>query len=188
MKNKSHNVFRIAIVLLAVYGLVALVGQAAYIKPALAAPQAAAATVTPTKVAATPTRDPSLPTPRPGNALANGLFISLTSDDIDTAAMAIGFATKILTGTDKPVTIFMNVDGVRLVDINIPQHVHSSGKTMHQMLQMFMDEGGVALVCPTCMVNVGGMKKEEILPGVLIGTPDYTWAAMFAENVTVLSY
>ena len=56
------------------------------------------------------------------------------------------------------------------------------------MLQMFMDEGGVALVCPVCMKNVGGLSESEILPGVIIGTPEYTFSAMFAEDVTVVSY
>jgi predicted peroxiredoxin len=82
----------------------------------------------------------------------------------------------------------MNTHGVRLVDINIPQNTHKSGKTIHQMLQMFMDEGGVALVCPVCMKNVGGLSEDEILPGVIIGTPEYTFSAMLAEDVTVISY
>ena len=129
-----------------------------------------------------------VPTPRAPEDLKGGLFVNLTTDDIDRAAMAIGFATKVRKNTGKPVTIFMNTQGVRLADINIPQNVHKSGNTMHQMLQMFMDEGGVALVCPVCMKNVGGLSEGEILPGVIIGTPEYTWSAMFAEDVTVVSY
>ena len=128
------------------------------------------------------------PTPRAPEDLQGGFFVNLTTDNIDRAAMAIGLATKVRQNTGKPTTIFMNVQGVRLVDINIPQNIHKSGKTIHQMLQMFMDEGGVALVCPVCMKNVGGLSENEILPGVIIGTPEYTWSAMFAEDVTVISY
>jgi predicted peroxiredoxin len=120
--------------------------------------------------------------------LAGGLFINLTTSDIDRAAMAIGFATKVLNGTEKPVTIFLNTQGVRLADTHIPENTHKSGKTVHQMLQKFMDDGGVVLICPVCMKNVGGLSEEEVLPGITIGTPEYTWSAMFAENVTVLSY
>jgi len=130
----------------------------------------------------------AVPTPRAPEDLKNGFFVNLTTDDIDRAAMAVGLATKVRKNTGKPVTIFMNTQGVRLVDINIPQNVHKSGSTIHQMLQMFMDEGGVALVCPVCMKNVGGLSEDEILPGVIIGTPEYTWAAMFAEDATVISY
>jgi len=129
-----------------------------------------------------------VPTPRAPEDLKGGLFVNLTTDNIDRAAMAIGFATKVRKNTGKPVTIFMNTQGVRLADINIPQNTHKSGKTIHQMLQMFMDEGGVALVCPVCMKNVGGLSESEVLPGVIIGTPEYTWSAMFAEDVTVISY
>ncbi len=127
-------------------------------------------------------------TPRAPEDLADGFFISMTTDDIDRAAMAVGFATKIRKNTDRPVTIFFNTQGVRLVDVDIPQSVHKSGNTIHEMIQMFMDEGGVALVCPVCMVNVGGMETIDILPGVITGSPEFTWSAMFAENVTVLSY
>ena len=133
-------------------------------------------------------QDDAPPTPRPPEELEDGLFISMTTDDIDRAAMAIGFATKIRKQTGRPVTIFFNTQGVRLVDVDIPQNTHKSGNTIHEMIQMFMDEGGVALVCPVCMVNVGGMETEDILPGVLIGSPEYTWSALFAENVTTLSY
>ncbi|MBL8096399.1 MAG: DsrE family protein [Anaerolineales bacterium] len=186
MKPTFNKLTRVATAVLAVYGAVTLAVQVFSVQPALAG-SLLAGTATPTAAAAA-TKTPVPPTPRPAKDLANGLFVSLTTDDLNTAAMAIGFATKIVTGTDKPVTIFLNVDGVRLVDVNIPQNTHSSGKTMHQMLQMFMDEGGVVLVCPTCMVNVGGMVKTDVLPGVIIGTPEYTWTAMFAEGVTVLSY
>jgi copper(I)-binding protein/predicted peroxiredoxin len=128
------------------------------------------------------------PTPRAPEDLAGGLFVSLTTDNIDRAAMAIGFATKVLNNTDKPVTIFMNVQGVRWIDSNIPPNMHKSGKTIQEMLQKFMDDGGVALVCPVCMVNVGGLAEAEIMDGVIIGSPEYTWSAMFAEDVTIVSY
>jgi copper(I)-binding protein/predicted peroxiredoxin len=128
------------------------------------------------------------PTPRAPEDLAGGLFINLTTDDIDRAAMAVGFATKVVNNTDKPVTIFMNTQGVRWADTNIPQNIHKDGKTIPEMLQKFMDDGGVVLLCPVCMVNVGGLDEAEILDGIVIGTPEYTWAAMFAEDVTVLSY
>ena len=127
-------------------------------------------------------------TPRPPEELKDGFFISMTTDNIDRAAMAVGLATKIRKQTGRPVTIFFNTQGVRLVDVDIPQNVHKSGNTIHEMIQMFMDEGGVALVCPVCMVNVGGMETVDILPGVLIGSPEFTWSALFAENVTSLSY
>ena len=130
----------------------------------------------------------AMSTPRPDDDLKNGLFVNLTSDEIDRAAMAINFATNVRHETGKPATIFLNNEGVRLVDKNIPQNKHVSGKTIHEMLDSFIDAGGVVLVCPMCMKNVGGLDSSELLDSIIIGTPDYTWTAMFAENVTIINY
>jgi predicted peroxiredoxin len=116
------------------------------------------------------------------------LFINLTSNEINRAAMAVNFGHRVLLKKKIPATIFLNVDGVRLLNKNIPQHQHAKGKTIHQMLQAFMKDGGKVIVCPMCMKHVGGMSKDDLIDGVLIGGPDTTWAALFADNVTVLSY
>ncbi len=176
MKKQLRYIASLIVVAFALYGVFALVASGQPSVAFAAANESAQL------------QDDAPATPRPPEELKDGLFISMTTDDIDRAAMAVGFATKILKNTDRPVTIFFNTQGVRLVDINIPQNTHKSGSTIHEMIQMFMDEGGVALVCPVCMVNVGGMEEADVLPGVLIGTPEFTWSALFAENVTTLSY
>ena len=176
MKKQLRYIASLIVVAFAIYGVFAF---ATSMQPSIA--HAAANE-------STQLQDDAPATPRPPEELKDGLFISMTTDDIDRAAMAVGFATKIRKNTGRPVTIFFNTQGVRLVDVDIPQNVHKSGNTIHEMIQMFMDEGGVALVCPVCMVNVGGMETEDILPGVIIGTPEFTWGALFAENVTTLSY
>jgi sulfur relay (sulfurtransferase) complex TusBCD TusD component (DsrE family) len=48
------------------------------------------------------------------------LFVNLTSNEMNRAAMAINFSTRIRTQKQIPVTIFLNVDGVRLVNRHIP--------------------------------------------------------------------
>jgi predicted peroxiredoxin len=179
--KKLNHFFRLLVVMFAIFGLFSFVQM-------VVSPSGTAVAANETGQTETAQMQDPAPTPRGPEDLANGLFINLTTDDIDRAAMAIGFATKVLNNTDKPVTIFMNTQGGRLADTNIPQNIHKSGKTMGEMLQKFMDDGGVALVCPVCMVNVGGMAEEDVMDGVIIGSPEYTWSAMFAENVTVLSY
>jgi len=116
------------------------------------------------------------------------LFINLTSNELDRAAMAVHFAHRVLQKKKMPATVFLNVDGVRLVNKNIPQSTHVSGQTIHEMLQAFMKDGGQVIVCPMCMNNVGGMSEADLLPGVKLGGPDTTWKALFADDVTVLSY
>ena len=116
------------------------------------------------------------------------LFVNLTSNEMNRAAMAINFSTRIRTQKKIPVTIFLNVDGVRLVNRNIPCSTYVSGKTLQEMLTSFMASGGKVLACPMCMKNVGGMTKADLLEGVVVGGSDVTWPALFAENTTVLNY
>lgn len=123
-----------------------------------------------------------------GGETKKSLFVNLTSNEMNRAAMAINFSTRIRTQKKIPVTIFLNVDGVRLVNRNIPGSTHVSGKTLQQMLASFMASGGKVLACPMCMKNVGGMKKTDLMEGVVVGGSDVTWPALFADNTTVLNY
>jgi len=116
------------------------------------------------------------------------LFVNLSSDDLNRAAMAISFSTKILTQKKIPVTLFLNVDGVRIADGNIPEHKHASGKSLKEMLSTFMAKGGRVIVCPMCMKNVGGLNKEDLIPGVEVSSSGAVQSALFAEGTTVLSY
>ena len=116
------------------------------------------------------------------------LFVNLTSDAINRAAMAIGLSTKVRSQKKVPVTIFLNVDAVRIADKNIPGHRHANGKTLKEMLTGFIEAGGRVIICPMCMEMVGGLKEDELIEGVEVGGPDITWPALFAEGTTVLSY
>ena len=112
-------------------------------------------------------------------------FVSLTTDDLDRAAMAVGIGSKVLSTKKIPVTIFLSAQGVRWADKNIPQNRHANGKTIPQMLKKFIASGGQVIICKMCMKNVGGLKKSEVIKGVKFsGALD----AMFADNTTVLSY
>lgn len=128
-----------------------------------------------------------------GNAVLAGqdgqkLFVNLSSDELNRAAMAIGFSTKVRMEKQIPVTLFLNVEGVRIADKNIPGNKYVNGKTLKEMLADFMQAGGRVIVCPMCMSNVGGLDKDELIPGVEVGGPDVTWPLLFADGTTVLSY
>lgn len=116
------------------------------------------------------------------------LFVNLSSDELNRAAMAISFSTRVLTEKKIPVTIFLNVDAVRIADKNIPENKHASGKSLKEMLVTFMDGGGKVIACPMCIKNVGGMTKDDLINGINVGSSDVTWPALFAEDTTVLSY
>lgn len=116
------------------------------------------------------------------------LFVNLSSDEINRAAMAINFSTRVLKQKKIPVTIFLNVEGVRIADKNLPHHKHINGQSTQEMLQAFIDAGGKVIICPMCMKNVGRLTPEDILDGVVVGGSDVTWPALFADDVRVLSY
>ena len=113
------------------------------------------------------------------------LFVSLISDDLDRAAMAVSISNKVLSTGDIPVTIFLNAQGVRWADKTIPQNKYANGKTIPQMLQAFMKSGGQVIICKMCMENIGGIKKEDVIDGVKF---EGTLAALFADNTRVLTY
>ncbi len=113
------------------------------------------------------------------------LFVSLTTDDLDRAAMAVGISSKVLSTNSIPVTIFLSAQGVRWADKNIPQNRYVNGKTIPEMLQAFMKSGGQVIICKMCMENVGGLSKDEALEGIKFSG---TLEALFADNTTVLSY
>ena len=99
--------------------------------------------------------------------------------------MAIAFSTKVLTQKKIPVTIFLSVEAVRIVDMNIPEHRHANGKSLKEMLSEFMEEGGHVILCGMCAKNVGGIKKDEVLEGVQHGGG---MAALFEDDTTVMTY
>ncbi|HDY82216.1 MAG TPA: hypothetical protein ENH48_04570 [Halieaceae bacterium] len=113
------------------------------------------------------------------------LFVNLTSDEINRATMAIAISTKVLTELEIPATIYLSVEGVRIVDKNIPQQKHANGKSLKEMLSAFMKKGGRVIVCGMCLENIGGIKKDEVIEGV-----DFVGAlsALFEDGTTVLSY
>jgi len=113
------------------------------------------------------------------------LFVSLTTDDLDRAAMAVGISTKVLSTKKIPVTIFLSAQGVRWADKNIPQNRYVNGKTIPEMLHAFIKSGGQVIICKMCMKNVGGLKQEEVIEGIKFSG---AIPALFADNTRVLSY
>lgn len=113
------------------------------------------------------------------------LFVNLTTDDLDRAAMAVSLATKVLSTQKIPVTIFLNAQAVRWADKNIPQNRYANGKTIPEMLQEFMKSGGEVIICKMCMKNVGGMSEAEVIDGLKF---DGAFSALFADDTTVISY
>jgi predicted peroxiredoxin len=118
-----------------------------------------------------------------------GLFINLTSDELNRAARAIALGISALERGDIDVTIFLNVEGANLADKNRPQHTHATlNMTPHDLLRDFIKKGGNLMVCPMCMRSVGGMREEDLMGGVHVASPDRIFDLMYTEGTHVVSY
>ncbi len=120
-------------------------------------------------------------------AAAEPLFVNLTSDDVWRAAMALSFARN-AQNQGHPVTVFLNVEAVRLASTAIPQIADSvSGKTAPDMLAEIMTNGGTVLICQMCMAHAG-VRPETLIDGVQLGTPQVTLPALFRDGGRSLSF
>ncbi|MCW5698852.1 MAG: DsrE family protein [Rhodospirillales bacterium] len=118
-----------------------------------------------------------------------GLFVNLTTDDTWSAAKAIFFAhQKALKNGYKPVTIWLNVRGVYLADKNRPSHTHGlTKKSIHEMLQDFIKDGGTVFVCQACS-KAAGLTEQDLIEGVVMGEENLILPALFGKEVRTLSW
>jgi predicted peroxiredoxin len=114
------------------------------------------------------------------------IFVNVTSSDNIKAPMALMFANKGLQ-QGLEMTVFLNTDGVKLAvkGFNSPTCAHS-GKNAHDMLAMFMKNGGRVLVCPMCL-SAQGYDKGDLIPGVEMGNAEKTFGSIL-ESDKVISY
>ena len=107
--------------------------------------------------------------PAPGDCGANELFVNLTSDDTWRASMALNFALKNLEL--RPVTLFLNVEGVRLAieDDVLPHDTYGlTGRKPNEVLLDLISQGATVIVCPSCLKR-SGFKPAHLIQGVYIG-------------------
>ena len=115
------------------------------------------------------------------------IFYNITSDDVWTAGMATGQASKALE-SGYNVVVFLNVRGVYLASTERQQDVFAgTGKTAQQMLQAIMKNGGRVVICPMCMQQAG-LTMDDVIKGVERGGPDVTFELMTADDTVVVSY
>ena len=120
-----------------------------------------------------------------------GLFLNLTTDDIWRGSMALNFANRNLEA-GHPVTIFLNITGVRIAVKKhwIPQHINGITEiTLQQLLRDAINAGAKVIICPFCLKQAG-FKPHMVIRlgnGVEMGGADVTVPAMYASE-KVMSY
>jgi sulfur relay (sulfurtransferase) complex TusBCD TusD component (DsrE family) len=110
------------------------------------------------------------------------LFVNLTTDDAHRANMGIVFGKNQLE-RGHPLTIFLNDKGVL-----IGAKANARKFADHQKaLSDLMSKGAVVLICPMCMKHYG-VNESDLLPGLKVGNPELTGAALFKENTKTLTW
>lgn len=84
---------------------------------------------------------------------------------------AVSMALKIGTGMQEKggsVSLFLDLDGVRLVDKRQPVDLAwGRGKPVGELYEKFVKAGGKTLVCPHC-AHAAGLTKEDLRPSAEI--------------------
>ena len=110
------------------------------------------------------------------------LFVNLTTDDAHRANMGISFGKNQLE-RGHPLTIFLNDKGVL-----IGSKANAAKFADHQkVLSDLMSKGASVLICPMCMKHYG-VKESDLIPGLKIGDPELTGAAVFKDNTKSLTW
>jgi sulfur relay (sulfurtransferase) complex TusBCD TusD component (DsrE family) len=92
--------------------------------------------------------------------------------------MAIVFSRK-QQERRHPVTIFLNDKGVLFGSKSKSQEF----KEHQETLAAIMKDGGNVVACPMCMEHYG-VKKEGLLDGIQVGSPELTGRLLFEDDDT----
>jgi predicted peroxiredoxin len=89
------------------------------------------------------------------------------TNDLRAATMALELAVE-LVDKGAEVTIYANLEGVRLLDARQPDQSCGAGETIGQLYQRFIAGGGQILVCPLC-AEQAGIRPDNIRAGARLG-------------------
>jgi iron complex transport system substrate-binding protein len=104
------------------------------------------------------------------------------ADDAHRANMAITFG-KYQLERGHPLTIFLNDKGVF-----VGSKAHAAKYAEHQkVLGELMGKGAAVIACPMCMKHYG-VETADLLPGIQVGKPEVTGAALFKDGTKTMSW
>jgi sulfur relay (sulfurtransferase) complex TusBCD TusD component (DsrE family) len=110
------------------------------------------------------------------------LFINLTTDDGHRVNMAFNFGGNQLKRGHE-LTIFMNDKAVLAASaLNAEKF-----KEQQATIQSLLDAGATILVCPMCMKHYG-VAESDLLPGLKVGNPELTGAALFKDDTKTMTW
>jgi len=97
------------------------------------------------------------------------IHLSSYTDNLHSVGMALKIG-HMLSKNDISVILFLDLEGVRLVDKSQPQNlVWGSGDSIEKLYIAYIKAGGSVLVCPHCAEAAGVVDLRE---GAVIASPD----------------
>lgn len=121
----------------------------------------------------------ALPVQAGGN---DPLFINMTAEEAHRVTMALTFGAK-QQALGHPLTLFLNDKGVM---VGSKAHARQYPE-QQKLIAEILAKDGTVIICPMCMKHYG-VKEEDLLPGLQIGKPELTGAALFKDNTKTLTW
>lgn len=122
----------------------------------------------------------------PAKARRVVVHLSHYTNDLHAAAMALKLGTA-MQKKGGQVTLFLDLEGVRLADARQPQDLRWGGETpIASYYEGFVKAGGRIVLCPHC-AHAAGMKEGDLRGGARMATEDEL-AQLILEADVVLDY
>ena len=84
-----------------------------------------------------------------------------------------------------PVTIFLNVDGVKLMSAGA-EDISFHDENIHELLKTMISNGAEVIACPHCM-EIHGLQESNLMEGVKISKGDMMMSKI-KDSPTVFTY
>jgi predicted peroxiredoxin len=115
------------------------------------------------------------------------ILVTMThgTDDLHASLMALKLAKAMLDEGAK-VTLFVNLEAVRLVDSRQPDNLSwgADGKSVGEHFRSVVDAGAKVMVCPQC-ADVVGLTPSSLRNGATMATLEQVAEAMLAADKVV---
>jgi predicted peroxiredoxin len=112
------------------------------------------------------------------------VHLSHFTDNLHAASMALALSNNLQEG-GASVTLFLDLEGVRLVDARSPRGLRwGAGPPISDGLDSFVKAGGSILLCAHC-ASAAGIDTAKLQAGARIGTDTEVRAAFLAADKVI---
>jgi predicted peroxiredoxin len=126
-------------------------------------------------------------TPAAADATSTVVHLGHGTDDLHAVTMGLGIAAGLAKRPDSKVTLFLDLEGVRVADRRTPGDLRwGHSKTLAELYEAFVGAGGEVLLCSHC-AEAGGLTAEQLRTGARIGSDDEVAARLLAAD-RILDY